>query len=100
MKANPIANCVKIIPLWFWNNGIQFLASKSIKPPPISPTTPNAYMVVAIVAAKAACTANNGGDTNKNVNSSGSVIPANTAVKVAGITKARTFFLFSGFAVK
>ena len=71
-----------------------------MKPPPISPTTPKPYIVAAIDAAKNACTANSGGDTNRKVNSKGSVIPANTAVKVAGIKIANTFFLFSGFAVK
>ncbi|MPM62426.1 hypothetical protein SDC9_109297 [bioreactor metagenome] len=52
------------------------------------------------VAANNACTTNNHGATNKNVNSIGSVTPQNIAVKVTGTNNPRTFFLFCGLAVE
>ena len=58
------------------------------------PTTPNAYIKVSIDAAKTACKTNKYGAMNKNVNSNGSVIPTTTAVNVAGISSAATFYDF------
>ena len=63
------------------------------------PTTPKINIVVAIVAAKNACTANNTGAINKNVNSNGSVIPEIIAVNTTGINNPAVNFFFSGFAV-
>src|SRR5699024_11032445 len=60
---------------------------------------PNAYIVVAITASIKALTANKNGETKIYVNSSGSVIPAIIAVKVAGTSRPATVFLFDFFAV-
>ncbi len=80
-------------------SGIQFKAALEIIPLPKSPLIPIKYCAVANDAAKTECTANITGAINKNVNSIGSVIPANIAVKVTGIINPNTsFFLFS-FAV-
>ena len=73
-------------------SGIQFVAKKSKTPPPMLPTNPNPYIIVSIVAASKACNTNKYGAINKNVNSNGSVIPATTAVSVAGINNAATFY--------
>ena len=75
-----------------FSKGIQLVAIKSSTPPPILPTTPNPYISVSIVAASSACNTNKNGAINKKVNSSGSVIPATTAVSVAGINNAATFY--------
>ena len=80
-------------------SGIQFIAAISISPDPIFPTTPNAYITAAIVAAKTECIANRKGAINRNVNSNGSVIPTKTAVSAAGIRSPATTFFFSGRAV-
>src|SRR5699024_3280327 len=81
-------------------NGIQFVATKSIRPPPKCPTIPTLYIINAIVAVRTACNTNKYGAINRKVNSNGSVIPATTAVNVAGINNAATFFLFSCGVVK
>lgn len=94
VKHNPIAIWIKYACQWFLANGIQFCAAHSIIPPPKLPDTPKANSAAAKVAAKIACTTNSIGATNKNVNSKGSVIPANIAVKVAGINKPATIFFF------
>src|SRR5699024_12456225 len=80
--------------------GIQFVATKSIRPPPKCPTIPTLYIINAIVAVRTACNTNKYGAINRKVNSNGSVIPASTAVNVAGINNAATFFLFSCGVVK
>ena len=79
--------------------GIINLDNIAIKPLPISPTTPNKYKVDAKVAANRECNKNNGGAINKNVNSNGSVIPANIAVIAVGTIKDNVSFFFSGKAV-
>ena len=79
----------------FLNIGIQFRNIKSKNPPPKFPTTPNIYINVDIVAANTACNPNNTGAINKNVNSSGSVIPETIAVNKTGNNNPATFFFFS-----
>ena len=64
-----------------------------------TPTIPARYIVVEIIAARTACTTNNIGETNKNVNSIGSVTPQKIAVNVIGMSNPNTCFFFSGFAV-
>ena len=50
--------------------------------------------------ANTTCTANKIGATNKNENSTGSVIPVNIDVRAAENSKPPTCFFFSGFAVR
>ena len=84
---------------WFFIKGIKVSELISIIPPENIPTTPKAFMIVDIQAASTACTKNNGGAINKNVNSIGSVTPQKMAVRVIGIKRLKSCSLLSGFAV-
>ena len=74
--------------------------NKSIRPPENVIPTPTFNICINIYAAPANTQwiAYNTGATNKNVNSSGSVIPVNIEVNAADNNKPPTAFLFSGFA--
>ena len=75
-----------------WNKTIN--PSVNIIPPP----TPKICIIIYAHPAKKQWIAYNAGATNKNVNSSGSVIPVNIEVNAAESNKPPTIFFFSGFA--